>query len=216
MRKRVAVGDEHAHDSDVRRFEQVGPVVVDCVVVHGAVVEARLENRAGALADLAIFRIHGPVLAAAAPGEVAQKLAVLVPPAIPTEQRREGFLDEPAVAVLLIKSQRGDCSDGRLGAVRTFPLAGARVIGDEPLGGFFMQHFDEVTVGEILVADAGQRRAKEGVPVEEHVATPIGAPVAADRRDDAAVGGIVDRVPARVVSMASTVGALATAPVDWR
>ncbi len=97
---------------------------------------------------------------------------------------------------LLVDAQNGDGADGRLGAVRAFPVTGAGVVGDKSLLGFAAQGFDGVGVGEVAVADGGHGGGEEGIPIEDDIASPGDAPDAADGGEDAAVFRVVDGVPA--------------------
>src|SRR5579863_4880991 len=101
----IAIGDIQAHEADVAHHEQVSLLVVGHRVVHGAVVEAGLEDSALSRAYPAVVEIARLILAVAAPGEVSLDVAMLGPPAILLEQRCEGFLEKPAVAELVIEPQ---------------------------------------------------------------------------------------------------------------
>src|SRR6185312_13197681 len=128
LRERVAVGDVHTHQANVGVLEQVALRVVRRIVIHRTVVEPGFENRAGARPTRMVVEVLGLILSITAPGEIALDLAVLIPPAVPPQQRVKCVLKKPAIVELAIEPENRDGSDGRLGAIRTLPPPGPRVI----------------------------------------------------------------------------------------
>ena len=172
-------------------------LIVGRAVVHGAVVEAGFVDGPRAGFAEAVVKIGGIGGAVVAPGQVALRLAMLVPPAVPAQQRREGVLKKPAVVKLPIEAQNRDGAHGRLGVIEGLPAAGAGEVGNEAIRRLLAQYLHGVGVGQVAVANGGQSGGEEGIPVEEHIAAKVQVPGAAHRGDDAAQVRLVDGIPAQ-------------------
>ena len=102
-----ATGDVEAHQAHVGVLNQMVLRIVERAVVHGTVVEARLEDGALPGSARGVVKIGGLILAAAAPREIALNIAMFGPPAIPFEERLERVLDEPPVVEFLVLWELG-------------------------------------------------------------------------------------------------------------
>src|SRR5580658_8040524 len=102
----------------------MGLRVEERVVKHRAVVDSGLPLRS-LLGATKAFRIRGHVLAVASPHQVALHIAMLGPPAVPTEQSVKTVLQQPAIVKLPVQSQYCDRAHGRFRTVETAPVARA-------------------------------------------------------------------------------------------
>src|SRR3984885_4598479 len=164
-------------------------------VVHGAIVQPRLEDGSNACAAAVIIEVAGRILSIAAPCEISVDVPMLRPPAIPLKQRREGLFQQPALPKLPIDSEYCDGADRGFRPVETLPVSAARVVRDKSFIRRFPKSLDGIGVGKIAISYGSHGGREEGVPIEDDVATPAHAPDAADWRDHPMLFGFEDRVP---------------------
>src|ERR1035441_9078590 len=103
------------------------------VVVHGTVVQARVELGGLQSAGRGIIRVARQITRVAAPHQISAAVAVLGPPPVPVEERIEGVAQQPAIVKLAVKAKDSDGSHRRFGTVRALPASRARIVRNETL-----------------------------------------------------------------------------------